>query len=495
MKVIEYEKQYKEQVIDLLIEVAVKEYGFKEWEKWFKIFRIDNYIEDGGNCWIALNDNDKVIGTISLRKIDSTIAEVKYLYIKKEERRKGISSVLINKLIDFAKSKEFKKLQLDTYEEFKEAICLYEKIGFKVREKIENRYIYEKTLEDKISVIVPIYNVERYLKYCLDSILMQTYKNLEIILVDDGSTDGCSKICDEYALLDKRIKVIHKQNGGLADARNTGLKYATGEYIGFIDSDDYIYPTFYEELYKLILKYNTDISECNFLRIDVDNIDKCNSIIELENEKNKMVEEKVTNIEALKLLYGPRLKPYLKKVVVWNKLYKKELFDSIRFPLGKLHEDEYTTFQVLYKAKEIVSTNRFLHGYMQTSNSIMRQEIKQKRIEDNLDAYIKSSDFFKENKQIEIEMKSRRRYLENCIELAGKVHKSNGKEKEQQVLFISNLYKENYEIYIDQIKQLTVDKKEKEILDLIIEAYQENCKREILIPEYWEKLEKIINKD
>ena len=118
-------------------------------------------------------------------------------------------------------------------------------------------------MEGKISVIVPIYNVEQYLRKCIDSIINQTYKNLEIILVDDGSWDNSPRICDEYAKRDNRIKVIHKKNGGLADARNTGLKMITGNYISFIDSDDYIEKTMYEKMIKVILKYNADIIECN----------------------------------------------------------------------------------------------------------------------------------------------------------------------------------------------------------------------------------------
>lgn len=494
MQIIEYKEKYKQQVIDLLIEVAVKEYGFNEWEKWFRLFTIDNYIKNGGNCWIALNNEDKVIGTISLRKIDGITAEVKYLYIKKEERRKGISSFLIDALMDFAQKNNFQKLQLDTYEEFQAAIKLYKKIGFIVKEKTENRYIMEKWLKDKISIIVPVYNVEKYLKYCLDSILEQSYKNLEIILVDDGSTDGCGKICDEYALRDNRIKVLHKINGGLADARNKGLKFATGNYIGFIDSDDYIYPTFYEELYEIMQKYNSDIAECEFMRINVENIEECKKIIETENENKVVLENINNNIESLSLLYGPRLKPYLKKVVVWNKLYKKSILNNIIFPVGKLHEDEYTTFRIVYQAKKIASTNRVLHGYMQTSNSIMRREIMQKRIEDNLDAYNKSSDFFA-NINEEIEIKSRRRYLENCVELAGKVYNSNGKQKEQQLIFISNLYKENYELYISRIKEVTIDEKEQEIVKLLIEAYENMKDVGSLMPEYWGELEKIIQKD
>lgn len=112
---------------------------------------------------------------------------------------------------------------------------------------------------DKISVIVPVYNVEDYLEECINSILGQTYKNLEIILVDDGSTDNSSKICDIYEKKDKRIKVIHKENGGLSSARNEGLKYRTGEYISFVDSDDFIDKTMYEKLYSAIKKYDADV--------------------------------------------------------------------------------------------------------------------------------------------------------------------------------------------------------------------------------------------
>lgn len=190
--------------------------------------------------------------------------------------------------------------------------------------------------KEKISVIIPVYNVEKYLKFCLDSVLEQSYKNLEIILIDDGSTDGCGKICDEYALIDNRIKVIHKINGGLADARNVGLKSATGDFIGFLDSDDYIYPTFYEELYGIIQKYNSDIAECEFMRINVENIESCKKIIEKENENKNVVENVNNNIQALSLLYGARLNPYLKKVVVWNKLYRKSVLKDIVFPVRKI---------------------------------------------------------------------------------------------------------------------------------------------------------------
>ena len=134
-------------------------------------------------------------------------------------------------------------------------------------------------MNEKISVIVPVYNVENYIQYCLESLVNQTYKNLQIILVDDGSTDSSGYICDKYALKDKRIKVIHKSNGGLSSARNSGMQLADGNYIGFVDSDDFIMPTFYEELYNLLQKYDSDIAECEFLRIQMENI---------EDAKNKI---------------------------------------------------------------------------------------------------------------------------------------------------------------------------------------------------------------
>ncbi len=349
--------------------------------------------------------------------------------------------------------------------------------------------------EKLISVIVPVYNVEKYLVYCLDSILAQTYNNLQIILVDDGSTDSSGKICDEYKLKDVRIQVIHKANGGLSDARNTGMKQAKGEYISFIDSDDYIYPTFYKELVNNLQKYDADISQCQFLRIDIKEVGNFKTIIECENDKIKETIITKNNIEALNELYGPRLFPYVQKVVVWNKIYKKEVLSNIEFPLGKLHEDEYTTHKILYKMNKMVYTNKCLYGYIQTKNSIIRQEIKQKRIDDNLDAYIKSSEFFEKHSEKQIEMQSKRRYLENCIELAGKVLKGNSEYKRSQIIQITNLYKENYYPYIQDIKKFSKDEREIEIINLLENAMDYINKFGTLNEKFWEELEKIINKD
>jgi len=200
----------------------------------------------------------------------------------------------------------------------------------------------------KVSVIVPVFNVEEYLSKCLDSIINQSYYNLEIILIDDGSTDLSSFICDEYCSLDSRVVVVHKTNGGLSDARNTGINLATGEFFCFIDSDDYIDVNMIEELINLLSFHDADIAVCDFLEVSP-NMDI--SKISLNNETIEII----SNIEELENLFS---KNYLQTVVSWNKLYKKELFNNIRFPVGKLHEDEFTTYKIIFQAKKIVHTKK-----------------------------------------------------------------------------------------------------------------------------------------
>lgn len=215
----------------------------------------------------------------------------------------------------------------------------------------------------KISVIVPIYKVEKYLRKCINSILNQTYPYLEVILVNDGSPDGCGEICENYALQDDRVKVVHKENGGLSDARNNGLLIATGEYISFIDSDDYIDQKFYEVLLNLILTNDADIAQCDFLKVSeaessMDKVSNCNDreIITLNN------------YESLERLYNGN---HERTVVVWNKLYKREVLEEIYFPVGKIHEDDFTTYKVLYNASKIVITSDKMYYYLQREDSIM----------------------------------------------------------------------------------------------------------------------------
>jgi glycosyltransferase involved in cell wall biosynthesis len=184
--------------------------------------------------------------------------------------------------------------------------------------------------KDLISVIIPIYNVGDYLKKCVNSIINQTYKNLEIILVDDGSTDKSGILCDEFAKKDSRIKVIHKQNGGLSDARNCGIEASSGKFIAFIDSDDFIAPDFYEYLLSLQKENNADIAECNFIRVYEEKQDEFEFPIKKEN-----IILKTDGVGALFLFMSDDDEISTNSVVVWNKLYNKKLFEDIRFPVRK----------------------------------------------------------------------------------------------------------------------------------------------------------------
>ena len=214
----------------------------------------------------------------------------------------------------------------------------------------------------EISIIVPVYNVEKYLENCIESILNQTFKDFELILVDDGSTDNSGKICDIYEKKDSRIKVIHKNNGGLSSARNAGIDIAGSKYIGFVDSDDSIHPKMYEILYDLQQIYDVDISMCSFKKI-YENIDVRNKYVE------KLQITEMDNIKAINNLYNSDIR--LDLIVAWNKLYKKELFNNIRFELGRLHEDEFIIHKILYKSKRLVHINRELYYYLQREGSIM----------------------------------------------------------------------------------------------------------------------------
>ena len=225
-------------------------------------------------------------------------------------------------------------------------------------------------MNDLISVIVPVYNVEAYLKRCVESIIKQDYKNLEIILVDDGSTDNCPQICNDYAKKDSRIKVIHKTNGGLSDARNAGMKIAKGEYIAFVDSDDWIGEDMFSTLIQTLKKYKADIAECKYFITDTTKITKENI--------NSDYKEIIFNTEdALRELI---LDGYLKNVV-WNKLYKRSVISNNIFPFGKISEDVYWTYKVFANAKTIVYVNNPIYFYFQRPGSIMNKTYNIKRLD------------------------------------------------------------------------------------------------------------------
>ena len=209
-----------------------------------------------------------------------------------------------------------------------------------------------------ISVIVPVYKVEKYLDKCIGSIASQTHANLEIILVDDGSPDGCPIMCDEWAKRDGRIKVIHKQNGGLSSARNAGIDVARGDYLMFVDSDDFISTQACEKLLSLIKRYDANLAMCQAQLFSDDG-----KIEELNYEETTEIYE-----NPIELLYDSKI-PYL--MTAWGKLYKKEIFNKIRFPLGKLHEDEFVIHGILDAAKSFVVTTSKWYYYLQRPGSIM----------------------------------------------------------------------------------------------------------------------------
>lgn len=239
-------------------------------------------------------------------------------------------------------------------------------------------------MEDLISIVLPIYNVEKYLKKCVQTIINQTYTNIEIILVNDGSTDTSGKICDELKEIDNRIKVIHKENGGLSDARNVGLKYAKGKYISFIDSDDYISEEYVERLYNLLKDNGAQISICNFQRVD-------------ENQKtisiNNITPGIISGRQALEKFNDSKFYPA--SVVAWNKLYDIKLFENILYPFGKQHEDEYTTYKLYYISDKIAITSDILYYYRTVQTSIMNKNFNKKRLE-LIDALEERMAFLKE---------------------------------------------------------------------------------------------------
>jgi exopolysaccharide biosynthesis predicted pyruvyltransferase EpsI len=224
-----------------------------------------------------------------------------------------------------------------------------------------------------LSIIIPIYNVEPYLKRCVDSIINQTYKNLEIILVDDSSPDNCGLICDEYSAFDNRISVIHKSNGGLSDARNAGLDMATGQWIGFVDSDDYCLPTMYEKLYNAAITHSADLSCATMGLFGERSFER-----EGNGDYYRHTDEILTSRSVLCRLSDQKRNFC---VCAMNKLYRKQLFTDLRYPKGKNHEDEFVIHHIIGRCNRIVTLSEPLYMYFMNSTSIMGKKYSAKRLE------------------------------------------------------------------------------------------------------------------
>ena len=251
-----------------------------------------------------------------------------------------------------------------------------------------------------ISVIVPIYNVEKYLNKCIESIVSQTYTDLEIILVDDGSPDNCPAICDSWAGKDSRIKVIHKKNGGLSDARNAGFAASSGEYISFIDSDDWIEPDFYSVLYDIIERYGCDAAGVDFRKVG----DEYDAPVQPEpfSEKEYSAAETVAGLLSNRVYQ-----------ITVNKLYARSLIGAIPFPVGKLHEDEFWSYPVLAGVKKYVQSDYIGYNYYQREGSIILGNYSLKRL-DAVDAKISQCKLIEE-KFPELKAKASLNLLNTCI--------------------------------------------------------------------------------
>ena len=259
-------------------------------------------------------------------------------------------------------------------------------------------------MEDLISVIIPIYKVEAYLDRCVRSILSQTYQNLEIILVDDGSPDRCGKMCDDFAVSDSRIRVFHKENGGLSDARNYGVERADGKYIAFIDSDDYVASHYMEYLHDLIVSNDADIASCCMVMTEGDTAD-------YGPDDTLPPVQVLTGLEAC---YGLYSNLYMVLVTAWGKLYSQEIVKKYLFPKGKKHEDEATTCKYYYDSQKVVVGNQRLYAYYQNPTSITHSGGEKLNV-DKIWALEHKARFFQQNGQLKLARSAWDNYIYFCV--------------------------------------------------------------------------------
>ena len=241
----------------------------------------------------------------------------------------------------------------------------------------------------EVSIIVPVYQVEKYIRQCIDSILAQTFTDFELILVDDGSKDRSGQICDEYAGMDKRVKVIHQKNSGAAAARNSGMDQAIGDYFLFVDSDDYVVPTVVECLYEKAVKEKADIAVCNYLYF-----------FENDREKDFSTSIKSEVLPGREIFYNRKNeRNYGIWTVVWNKLYRKETVGKVRFRFGRYFEDEFWANDIYQMDIKVVTIPECLYYYRQHDESTMKQKSIQKNfdvieaLQERIDIYLQKPEY------------------------------------------------------------------------------------------------------
>lgn len=254
----------------------------------------------------------------------------------------------------------------------------------------------------KISIILPVYNVESYLERSLQSILKQSLPLFELITVNDGSTDTSGEICEAYAQKDQRIRLIHQENQGLSMARNKGLEVATGEYVLFVDSDDYLHQDLLKVLYHNLKKHQADVSISNYELV-------------YEGESGRETAPYENNIKVLEPIEAVKeivQESRTQMIIAWGKLYKKSLFEEVKYPRGKVHEDEFVTYKVFYQSKRIVVTDAKLYFYWQRKESITGDSYSLKRL-DKLKGLEEAIYFFEAKAEKDLAHQARARYLLN----------------------------------------------------------------------------------
>lgn len=294
----------------------------------------------------------------------------------------------------------------------------------------------------QVSIIVPIYNIEKYIEKCIKSLIVQSYSNLEILLVNDGSTDGSMLTCNCYQEKDNRIKIINKKNGGLSSARNAGLKVARGKYYVFIDGDDYVHPEFIERLLRGVNESGADIAACGIHIVNEKNDET--SVLATGAKyalSNPFNDEILQSIEVEKRYYKNRKYGFW-YVVSWNKIYKAEIFDELKYDEGMIYEDEFLFHKLIRKSRNIKFIPDKLYYYVQRENGITSAKKSGERFHFLTEIYDSRMECYKRENNIELQVLCSEKYLRQIVSkfyLLDDRQKQEVKRKYKQIICLINV--------------------------------------------------------
>lgn len=291
-----------------------------------------------------------------------------------------------------------------------------------------------------ISVIVPVYKSEKYLDYCIESIINQTYKKIEVILVDDGSPDNCPIMCDMWAKKDSRVKVIHQQNSGSGVARNVALDNARGEMVAFVDSDDYIAPQMFEILLGL-MDNDIDIVECAYKQTWDDKVVFDTSTVQKQ-------------IYSTETAMKEHIQDHIFQQVIWNKLYRRSVIENIRFPSGTRIDDEFWTYRVIANARKLSRTTCSMYAYRQQMDSIMHQSFSLERLQ-AIDAKCQRLEFMR-NRFPNVCSEARVNLWNTCLYMGQMSLKYINKNEQKEVFEMLNSVWEKYHVILTDKKNMSI---------------------------------------